>query len=132
MTGSGLWAHYDRAMPKAKPIDQIRKVCMALPEVEERPFGGHTAPSFRVRDKFFAMTSEDGRSLTLKVPAGVNAILVGDDPEQFFMPAYVASKGWVGVSLGAVEDWTEIAELIRGSYRLIAPKRLAAQVDHPG
>ena len=113
----------------AQAIDRIRKICMALPEAEERPFGGHTAPAFRVRDKLFAMTSEDGSALTLKVPAGVNAILVGDDPRQFFMPAYVASKGWVGVRLAAVQDWAEIAELIRASYRLIAPKRLAAQAE---
>ncbi len=102
---------------------------MTLPEAEERPFGGHTAPSFRVRDKFFAMTSEDGQSLTLKVPPGVNAILVGDNPEQFFLPAYVGSKGWVGVRLDAIQDWAEIDELIRESYQLIAPKRLAAQVE---
>src|SRR5437899_2971905 len=105
-------------MPKRTAIDQVRALCMALPEAVERPFGGHTAPSFRVRDKFFAMTSEDGRSLTLKVPPGVNAILVGDNPEQFFLPAYVGSKGWVGVRLDAVRDWAEIDELIRDSYQL--------------
>jgi predicted DNA-binding protein (MmcQ/YjbR family) len=116
-------------MVKRPAIDKVRKTCMGLPEAEERPFGGHTAPSFRVRDKFFAMTSEDGQSVTLKVPAGVNAILVGDSPEQFFLPAYVASKGWVGIRLAAVRDWAEIDGLIRDSYRLIAPKRLAAQLD---
>jgi predicted DNA-binding protein (MmcQ/YjbR family) len=116
-------------MAKRSPIDQVREVCMTLPEAEERPFGGHTAPSFRVRDKFFAMTSEDGQWLSLKVPPGVNAILVGDNPEQFFLPAYVGSKGWVGVRLEVVRDWAEIADLIRESYQLIAPKRLAAQVQ---
>jgi predicted DNA-binding protein (MmcQ/YjbR family) len=116
-------------MAKRTAIDRVRKACMALPEAEEKPFGGHTAPSFRVRDKFFAMTSEDGQSLTLKVPAGVNTMLVGDNPEQFFMPAYVASKGWVGVRLNVVRDWAEVDELIRDSYRLIAPKRLAAQAE---
>jgi predicted DNA-binding protein (MmcQ/YjbR family) len=118
-------------MAKRTTIDEVRQACMALPEAEEKPFGGHTAPSFRVRDKFFVMTSEDGQTLTLKVPSGVNTMLVGDNPEQFFMPAYVASKGWVGMRLNAVRDWTEIDELIRDSYRLIAPKRLAAQVDAP-
>src|ERR1700680_3673719 len=76
--------HYHGGMAKRTAIDQVRKACIALPEAEERPFGGHTAPSFRVREKFFAMTSEDGQSLTFKVPPGVNAILVGDNPQQFF------------------------------------------------
>jgi predicted DNA-binding protein (MmcQ/YjbR family) len=116
-------------MAKLTAIDRVRKACMSLPEAEERPFGGHTAPSFRVRERFFAMTSEDGQSLTLKVPSGVNAILVGDNPELFFLPAYVGSKGWVGVRLDVVRDWAEIDELIRDSYQLIAPKRLAAQVN---
>ena len=109
------------------PIDRVRAVCLSLPEAEERPFGGHTAPSFRVRDKLFVMTSEDGRSMTLKVPTGLNALLVGDDGARFFLPPYVATKGWVGIRLDAEQDWAEIGELIRDSYRLIAPKRLAAR-----
>jgi predicted DNA-binding protein (MmcQ/YjbR family) len=113
------------------PIDRVRAVCLPLPEVEERPFGGHTAPAWRVRDKLFVMTGEDGTSMTCKCDRGVNAILVGDDPERFFLPKYVASKGWVGIRLGIDHDWDEIAELIKESYRLIAPKRLGALVDAP-
>jgi predicted DNA-binding protein (MmcQ/YjbR family) len=104
-------------------------VCLPLPEVEERPFGGHTAPAWRVREKLFVMTAEDGSSMTCKCDRGVNAILVGDDPERFFLPKYVASKGWVGIRLDIDHDWEEIAELIRESYRLIAPKRLGARLD---
>jgi len=107
----------------------VRRVCLSFPESEEKPFGGHVAPSFRVREKLFAMTSEDGTSLTLKAPAGIGAILVGDDPERFFVPAYVGTKGWVGVRLDVEQDWGEIEELLRESYRLIAPKKLAAQVQ---
>ena len=29
------------------------RICLAFPETTERPFGGHTAPAFRVRDKLF-------------------------------------------------------------------------------
>jgi hypothetical protein len=61
-------------------IAQVRAICLALPEAEEKPFGGHTAPSFRVRDKLFVMTSEDGTSMTMKAPPGVQAVLVGSDP----------------------------------------------------
>jgi predicted DNA-binding protein (MmcQ/YjbR family) len=114
-----------------QPIDEVRRICLALPEVEERPFGGHTAPAFRVRDKLFVMTSEDGDSMTVKAAEGINRILVGDDPERFFIPAYVGSKGWVGIRLGVEQDWDEIVDLIVDSYRLIAPKRLAAMVAIP-
>ena len=53
--------HGVRGMSAAarSPIQRVRAICLALPEAEERPFGGHTAPAFRVRDKLFVMTSED-------------------------------------------------------------------------
>ena len=111
------------------PLDRIRELCLALPEAEEKPFGGHTAPSYRVRDKLFVMTSEDGTSMTLKGRPGVQQALVGDDPARFFVPRYVGSKGWVGISLGVDQDWDEIGELIEESYRLTAPRRLAARLD---
>jgi predicted DNA-binding protein (MmcQ/YjbR family) len=104
---------------------------MALPEAEERPFGGHTTPAFRVRDKFFVMLNEDASEMTVKAPKGVQGILLASDPEGFFVPRYVGPKGWVGVRLGAGTDWDEVAEMIAESYCLIAPKRLAARVGAP-
>lgn len=103
---------------------RIRAICLSLPEASEKPFGGHTAPSFRVRDKLFVMTSEDGLSMTFKAGPGVQEALVAEDPERFFVPKYVGSKGWVGARLDVDHDWDEMAELIEDSYRLIAPKRL--------
>jgi len=91
------------------------------------------SPAFRVRDKLFVMTSEDGTTMTLKAPRGAQQILVASDPERFFVPKYVGSKGWVGVRLDlrAAPDWEEMAEMIAESYCLTAPKRLAALVGPP-
>lgn len=109
---------------------RIREICMSFPEATEKPFGGHTAPSFRVRDKLFAMTSEDGLSLTFKAGPGVQDALVAEAPERFFVPKYVGVKGWVGARLDVDHDWDEMAELIEDSYRLVAPKRLANLLDN--
>lgn len=108
----------------------MRAICLALPEVEERSFGGHTAPAFRVRDKLFVMTAEDGSSMTMKGDRGVQQALVSSNPDRFFVPKYVGPKGWVGVLLTrpAGIDWGEVEELILESYCLIAPKKLADQV----
>ncbi|TMQ90280.1 MmcQ/YjbR family DNA-binding protein [Actinomadura soli] len=108
---------------------RIREVCLSLPEATEKPFGGHTAPSFRVRDKLFVMTSEDGLSMTFKAGAGVQEALVAENPDRFFVPKYVGSKGWVGAHLNVEHDWDEMAELIEDSYRLIAPKSLVNLLD---
>jgi predicted DNA-binding protein (MmcQ/YjbR family) len=116
-------------VPEPKAIERLRSICLRVPEATERPFGGHTAPSFRVRDKLFVMTGEDREYITCKAPAGVQPMLVASDPHRFFVPAYVGSKGWIGVRLDGRPDWDEIAEIVEESYRMTAPKRLAAQLD---
>ena len=39
---------------------------------------------------------------------------------RFYLPAYIGPRGWIALRLdiGKV-DWTEVAELVRTSYRLI-------------
>jgi hypothetical protein len=115
-------------------IARIRSICLNLPEVVEKSFGDHTAPAYRVRDKIFVFTSEDGGFITLKAPKGMQEVLVASDPERFFVPAYVGPKGWVGVrlDLAAPPDWDEVTEMISESYCLIAPRRLAAAVEQRG
>ena len=112
-----------------KPSDRLRKICLALPEAEERETWGD--PTFRVRDKIFAMEKRgDGRiSIWCKAPPGSQMVLVGAEPERFFVPPYVGHKGWVGVRLDNDPDWEEVAEIVRRSYRLTAPKKLAALVE---
>jgi len=111
-------------MPRA-PIHRLRAICLALPDAEERETWGEA--TFRVRDKIFAMqvTGGDAPALWCKAPPGSQQILVGADPARFFAPPYLGHKGWVGVRLDRAPDWEEIAGLIRHSYALIAPKRLA-------
>ena len=111
------------------PLDRLRSICLALPEAKEKEAWGD--PTFRVKDKIFAMQKTgDGRvSVWLKAPPGAQEILVGAAPETFFVPPYVGHKGWVGIRLDNEPDWTEVESLVRRSYRLIAPKRLAALLD---
>jgi predicted DNA-binding protein (MmcQ/YjbR family) len=110
---------------------RLRAICLALPEAVEKEAWGD--PTFRVRDKIFAMAKRgDGRvSVWCKAPPGSQAVLVGADPARFFVPPYVGHKGWVGMRLDDAPDWNEVALLVRRSYRLIAPKRLAALVEGP-
>ena len=109
------------------PADRLRAICLALPEACERETWGD--PTWRVRDRIFAMVKRgDGRlSLWCKAPPGSQEILVGADPDRFFVPPYVGPKGWIGIRLDDGPDWDEVAGLIRRSHRLIAPQRLARQ-----
>ena len=109
-------------------LPRLRAICLTLPEAEERETW--ETPTFRIRDKIFAMfRSEDGvPALWCKAPPGVQAILIGADPKRFFRPPYVGHKGWIGVRLDSGIDWDEVNDLVRRSYGMTAPKRMAATI----
>ncbi len=100
---------------------------MTLPETREK-LTWDVHPTFRVREKIFAILSEDGSSVRLKATREAQAALVGSEPETFFVPAYVGRHGWVGVHLGRV-DAEELSELVEEAWRLTAPKRMVAEFD---
>jgi len=110
----------------AKNLERMRSIAMALPEATEEVTWG-TDINFRVRKKIFAFPGQGG-SLTVKADRDELPALLDDSR---FTPApYLARGGWVRLDLttGSV-DWSEIDELIRTSYCLIAPKKLAARLD---
>jgi hypothetical protein len=110
----------------APVLERLRALCLRFPEASEA--GGVGNPSFKVRDKIFAMQHGfEGRpSCWVKAPRGVQEMLVGHDPARFFVPPYVGHHGWVGVRLDVEVDWAELADLVEESYRMTAPKRLVA------
>ncbi len=88
------------------------------------------SPSFKVREKIFAMQHpmEERPSLWVKAPEGVQDLLVRAVSGRFFVPPYVGHHGWVGLWLDGEIDWDELADLVDESYRMTAPKRLSAQL----
>jgi hypothetical protein len=111
---------------------RVSKICLVLPDVTREVCGRHAG--FSVRKKNFAWFLDDHHGdgivgVSAKVLPGDNAALVAAQPSRFYMPAYSASRGWVGLRLDTrTVDWDEVAEILRTSYRLIAPKKLAATV----
>jgi predicted DNA-binding protein (MmcQ/YjbR family) len=105
-------------------VARLRDICLALPEAEEKKTWD--IPTFRVRDKIFAMVHDRGARFDVwcKAPPGAQTVLVAAAPERFFRPPYVGHKGWIGFWLDGDPDWAEVADLIGRSYRMTAPKRL--------
>lgn len=118
-------------MAPLKPLTRLRKICLALPEASEQEIWG--AATFRLRGKIFviARDDDDGPTFSCKAPPGSQRVLVNTDPKRFYVPRYVGHKGWVGVRLDGRPDWDEVARIVRRSYRLVAPKRLAASAHRP-
>jgi hypothetical protein len=106
----------------------LRKLCLALPETNERL--SHGAPTFFVRQKrsFLMVLTNfhgDGRfAIWCAAPPGLQAMLVEADPERFFVPPYVGHRGWLGMRLDRALDWDEVAGIVEDAYAEVAPRKL--------
>jgi hypothetical protein len=115
-------------------LARLREICLALPEVTERP--SHGAPTWYVRGKStFATLWEHGHHqhdfphLWCAAPPGVQAELVESEPERFFRPPYVGGRGWIALRLDGANDWDEIGRICEEAYRAVAPPKLVAELD---
>jgi len=121
-------------MPRS-PLARLQKLCLALPEAHEVNAWGE--PTFRVKNKMFAMYADannhhgGGRhAVWVKAAEGRQARAVRTAPARFFVPPYMGPSGWIGVWLDGACDWGELADILRDAYRLVAPKKLLARIDH--
>lgn len=127
--------------PAAAFLASLRRVCLDLPEaVEEQAWVG---TRWVVRRKTFAhvLTIEGGQPAAYAKAAqtsGPACVLTFRAPVEvlgaarfhrapFFKPVWFRDIG--GVLLDERTDWDEIERLVVRSFRLLAPKRLAAQVE---
>jgi hypothetical protein len=117
-----------RARDRARVLDRLRRICLALPETSERL--SHGAPTFFVRQKraFLMVLTDfhgDGRfAIWCAAAEGVQAMLVDADPERFFVPPYVGHRGWLGIRLDRGLDWDELAGIVEDAYAEVAPAKL--------
>ena len=117
-------------------LEKVAAICGALPECERADHGEHAA--FTVRAKKFAyfLNNHHGDgivSVCARALPAENRALVKAQPRKYYLPAYLANRGWVALRLdqGKV-DWDEVRDLVTASYLQIAPGQLAGQVEPGG
>lgn len=113
-------------------LEKLRALCLAMPEATERL--SHGEPTWFVRDKktfvIFADHHHDDRlGFWCAAPEGAQQALVDAYPERYFRPAYVGHRGWLGVYLDVPVDWEVIGVIVEDAYRVVAPRKLVAQLD---
>ena len=114
-------------------LRRLEQIATSLPEAERvdiEAWGGE--PTFRVRGKNFVFAGRDGRSLSVKLTPEEAAAVVASDPDATPTGYGLGRSGWVSLRLPArpsAARWQEVAEMIRISYTLVAPKRLARLVE---
>lgn len=110
-----------------KRFEKLSEICLALPGATREDESKHS--TFRVAKKVFAYYLNDHDrdqivSVCCKALEGDNARLVQSDPEKFYLPPYIGARGWVGLRLDRPSvDWSEVKELVRGSYLQTAPAK---------
>lgn len=118
-------------------LDKLREIIDTFPEMSERL--SHGSPSFFIRGKKTLCSyheyhhGSDRITLWCPAPPGVQEELVSTEPERFYKPPYVGPSGWIGIYLDGkgknAVDWDEVTEILKESYRKVAPKKLIAILD---
>jgi predicted DNA-binding protein (MmcQ/YjbR family) len=114
-------------------LARARAACAGLPEASEESTA--VGAQWRVRRRVFA------QFVTITDPGGadfwflachadpVERDVLGSIGHPYFIPR--SGRDRIGVILDTSTDWEEIAELVRESYRVVAPKKLVALLDAP-
>ena len=115
--------------------EQLRELCLALPNVEERL--SHGEPTWFVQAKksfvMFADRHHDDRvAFWCAASTGVQEAMVAAEPDRYIRPPYVGVRGWLGVYLDVPVDWDDIARIVEDAYRAVAPKKLVDALDATG
>jgi len=103
-------------------IERVRALCLGLAGTTER--ASHGRPAFFAGERSFVMFMDnhhhDGRlALWCAAAAGVQAAVVGADPERYFVPPYVGHRGWVGVRLDRGLEWDAVAGVIEDAHEAV-------------
>lgn len=115
---------------------RLIEICRALPEMTYDDVGKEQEHiAFRARKKIFAYYLFDHHgdgiiAFCCKSSLHEQRRLTRADPESFFVPAYLGSKGWVAIRLDLDEvDWDTVNDLARQAFQLTAPRKLAALIE---
>lgn len=112
--------------PSSVNLETVRRLFLALPEVEEGPCYG--TPGFRVRGKLLARLREDGETLAVKCGDDERDLRMQADPKTFFTTDHYRGYPTVLVRVSSV-DADALRDLLEVAWRKSAPKRLVAAYD---
>jgi predicted DNA-binding protein (MmcQ/YjbR family) len=104
-------------------LERVRALCLSLPEATEtRTFGN---PTFQITGKTFCVVESYRGEFSISVKVGKQKQTAYLADSRFYRTPYIGRYGWVSLRVDAAPlNWSEIQDLIEGSYRQIAPKRL--------
>lgn len=126
--------------PSRVTFDDVRKLALALPEVEEGTFA-RTSTSFKIRGRdgfarfgapISGLDDEDADgTLMIRIDEAQRNALIATHPNRFFITPHYEKGGCVLVRLRTLRrsDLDEVADLLADAWRRFAPKRLLTEFD---
>ena len=110
----------------AATIDDVRAIVADLPRSYEALVRDRV--KFRVGRIVYLAFSRDERTMGLAFPKEERAALVDSRPDIFLMPAPSDQRyNWVLLRLEAI-NLDELRELVLDAWRMVVPRRVAAEV----
>jgi hypothetical protein len=108
-------------------IEDVRALATTLPRSSEALVRDRV--KFRVGRIVYLAFSRDETEMGFAFPREEREALVAAEPEKFMMPNQSDLRyQWVEVRLAAI-DQTEMCELVLDAWRMVVPKRVAAEFD---
>ena len=106
-------------------IDQIRPLALSLPRSYEALV--HDQVKFRVGRIVYLAFSRDETVMGFAFPREERELLVASEPGKFQLPRLSDMRyHWVLVRLAEVDE-PEVRELVIDAWRMVVPKRVAAE-----
>jgi predicted DNA-binding protein (MmcQ/YjbR family) len=111
-------------MAQQKYLAPLRKMLLAWPEVIEST--SYDQLAWRAGKKTFAqlLVNTERSGIAFLVDGECQSLLL-EDP-RFFLPRYIATRGWIAWDVRHRIDWQELAAYLLASYRSVALKRMVA------
>jgi len=108
-------------------IEDVRAIASTLPRTDEVLVRDRV--KFRVGRIVFLAFSRDETEMGFGYPKEEREALVAAEPEKFFLTRPSDMRyNWVEVRLEAI-DLTEMRELVLDAWRMVVPKKVAAEYD---
>jgi hypothetical protein len=108
-------------------VDEVRAFGLRLPRTTEGVARGRL--KLRVGQIVYVDFSPDERLMGFAFPKEERDALVASEPGKFQLPRTQDLRyNWVDVRLAAL-DRTEMCELVYDAWRMVVPKRVAAELE---
>ena len=106
-------------------VDDVRAVALSLPRTHEALVRDRI--KFRVGRIVYLAFSRDDTMMGFAFPKEERDVLIASEPDKFLLPkASDLRYHWVVVRLAAI-DATEMREIVVEAWRMVVPKRVAAE-----